>query len=967
MYPYKSEQKSSSIISFVATLCALAVVLVACGSDTRSVGDRDDTVPVPSGPTIDESVAAWGDPLEGLPGNPFASYFENDKVHYEGPVDKGFNSSPGPLWQRQRGTPSADLVFAAAASFQGDVYIAGRTSGALDGNPPLGFGTDAILSRYNSAGTWLWTRQFGSDRNDEINGVAVHCPDPANCNPGAQIYLAGTSDGITTGAPNSGGRDIIAYKYSANGNVLWNRQIGSSGVDAAAGAATDVDGNMYVAGYTNGDLAGTGALGGTDAVLVKYDVNGNFQWTRQFGTALNEQARGVATDPDGNVYVSGYTQGNMNGANAGLFDVFVVKYDTNGNQQWVVQDGSSSVDYAQGIATTKVLDGTISVYVTGYTYGTLQGQTSLGVVDAAVWKLTETGTIDWRRQYGSAGRDIAFSVTSDGGSNVYIAGMSNYNIQNNTAFPASNDFDIFTAKWSANGDLLDQNQLTSADANLDVGYGIATDIDSGLYVAGYTTGEVAPSHAGGYDIFVARYEDGCTVDTTPTDCNPARSTGDPHLVTLDGVRYDFQSHGEFILMESTDSSAFTVQARQEGRGCCVAVHTAIAAQVGTDRVGIYAGENPPVRVNGTPLSLAIGQQQALPDNGRIRRRNSYAYVISWATGERFIVHVYSGILNVYASLPSSRADMIQGLFGNFNGDRTDDFAFRDGSQLNGYPSFVQMYNGPDSFAQSWRISPAESLFDYALGEDTQTFTNLNFPRGAVYLTTLPAADVATAEATCIAAGVTNPELLEDCKLDVAATGDNDFANHAADTDEVSTVVDTGAPPEPVSTGVYFNSFEAPPGPEWSIGTIALTPDGSHTFLGEFGMDTATLTLSGLPGHDNIILSFELLIVGGWDGDGPLGPNFWGLSDGNGVNWIYTTFSNTFSLQSYPDDYPGFNLPGTGAIETNSMGYFDGDSIYQISLVIPHTEPDLTLNFFGDALIGFANEGWGIDNIDIQLD
>ena len=67
--------------------------------------------------------------------------------------------------------------------------------------------------------------------------------------------------------------------------------------------------------------------------MVKYDSSGTKQWTKQLGTSIEDEARGVATDTSGNVYVTGTTGGGLDGTNAGNYDLFVVKYNSDGVKQ----------------------------------------------------------------------------------------------------------------------------------------------------------------------------------------------------------------------------------------------------------------------------------------------------------------------------------------------------------------------------------------------------------------------------------------------------------------------------------------------------------------------------------------------------------------------------------------------------------------------------------------------------------
>ena len=111
---------------------------------------------------------------------------------------------------------------------------------------------------------------------------------------------------------------------------IWTRQIGTSSDDKANGVAVDTSGNVYVTGCTGSGLDGNTSAGEDDIFLIKYDTSGNKIWTRQIGTSSDDYASAVAVDTSGNVYVTGSTDGDLDGnTSAGEDDIFLIKYDTN--------------------------------------------------------------------------------------------------------------------------------------------------------------------------------------------------------------------------------------------------------------------------------------------------------------------------------------------------------------------------------------------------------------------------------------------------------------------------------------------------------------------------------------------------------------------------------------------------------------------------------------------------------------
>jgi Bacterial Ig-like domain/Beta-propeller repeat len=282
-------------------------------------------------------------------------------------------------WTRQMGTATADYAFGVATDGAGNVLVAGYTDGALDGQASAG-GFDLFVVKYDANGAKLWTRQLGTAAGDYATGVAT---DGAG-----NVFVAGRTDGALDGQASAGGSDLFVVKYDANGVKLWTRQLGTANYDVASGVATDGAGNVFVAGYTLGALDGQASAGGYDLFVVKYDANGMKLWTRQLGTAGWDNASGVATDGAGNVFVAGRTDGALDGqASAGGSDLFVVKYDPNGLKLWTRQLGTAAADFANGVAT----DGAGNVFVAGYTGGALDGQASAGGYDLFVVKYQSDG------------------------------------------------------------------------------------------------------------------------------------------------------------------------------------------------------------------------------------------------------------------------------------------------------------------------------------------------------------------------------------------------------------------------------------------------------------------------------------------------------------------------------------------------------------------------------------------------
>jgi hypothetical protein len=310
----------------------------------------------------------------------------------------------------------------------------------------------------------------------------------------------------------------------------------------------------------------------------------------------------------------------------------------------------------------------------------------------------------------------------------------------------------------------------------------------------------------------------CTANAEPLeDAIQGRSYGDPHINTFDGLHYSFQMAGEFILTQAR-STDFEVQARQKpvpGRSG-VSLNAAVAMQVCGHRVAIYAQDIPDGGVNsvwidGLPAPLEASAIP-LPGGGELQELGGTGnYAIIWPSGDQVIIRsIRAGgadFLNIMPTLSPAHREEVIGLLGNFNRNPEDDLLGREGTIVPAQSSYSLATNALDralpavipvrevedayfdslyrQFGDSWRVRPSESLFDYAPGQSTVTFTDRSFPREFVTLNGVAPARVEAALDTCREAGV-EEALLDGCVFDVAATGDSDFTNAA--TNAIANVV-----------------------------------------------------------------------------------------------------------------------------------------------------------------------------------
>jgi len=392
---------------FISAAVFFAAVFVSSASAqvgiewTRQFGGvvSEDEVAVSVG--ADGSVYVGGFTSGELPGQTRAG--DPNESDFDAFIKK-YDSSGNEVWTRQFGTDSFDQVFGISINGAA-IYVAGITEGSFGTSTNAG-DFDLFVRRYDSSGNEIWTAQTGSSDADEILMISSDS---------TGVYLVGLTGGTLPGQTPSGNGDAFIVKIDTTGSVAWTRQFGTSGFDSAGGVLIDGS-NVYVGGLTTGEFPSETNLGGTDIFVRQYDTNGVEGWTVQFGTPDGEELFGAASDATG-IYVTGFTSGDMDGANAGGADVFVRKYDFSGNLVWTRQFGTTVFDQPFSITA----NGT-GVYVTGVTTGSLGGANS-GGEDVFVRKYDSDGNIIWTFQFGTSDTDEAFGISMFS-NELYVVGST---------------------------------------------------------------------------------------------------------------------------------------------------------------------------------------------------------------------------------------------------------------------------------------------------------------------------------------------------------------------------------------------------------------------------------------------------------------------------------------------------------------------------------------------------------------
>lgn len=366
---------------------------------------------------------------------------------------------------------------------------------------------------------WQWAKSAGSTSSESGNSVTTDL--------NGNIYVAGYffSSTISFGTftlTNNGNYEAYIVKYDPLGNVLWAKGMGGIYDDNCNSVVTDSKGNVIISGsfYSPVMTIGTTTLtnaGGGDIFIVKYDTFGNEIWVKQEGGSLSENCAAVTTDLHDNIFITGFfksasiVSGTFTLTNSGSEDFFIIKYDSLGNTMWVKSSVGSGNESGNALKT----DGSGNVYVTGSFYnlvsfGTLN-LTSLGSSDIFIIKYDTLGNEIWAKNCGGNLNDIGFGISTDANRNVFVIGQflsTTFNYPTNNLTNAG-DFDVFVLKYDSLGNEL--WAIREGGSNEDSGLGIVNDLMGNVYITGHfhspsiIIGTFTFSNSGIGDCYFAQY------------------------------------------------------------------------------------------------------------------------------------------------------------------------------------------------------------------------------------------------------------------------------------------------------------------------------------------------------------------------------------------------------------------------------------------------------------------------------
>ena len=319
------------------------------------------------------------------------------------------------LWTKQWGTSEHDSIRSITFDKDDNLYITGRMNNSEKG---------VFLVKMRTDGTKVWERRIGATTLDY--GQSVITDNSGN------IYVVGTTHGNSDGSSEIQKWDIFLTKWDSDGSEIWRKQLNYPPFEVfTEEAVVDTKGNIIVTGRTRYE----------EMLLTKWNPDGTLLWIRKFEIEERNGGLSVTTDTYGNIFVTGYSQGDLKtNSNKDIFGIFLAKWNPDGILIWVEQWGTHTADGG----TSVLIDDSGKIFVTGNTSGDLDGNVDRDGIrfDVFLTKWTPNGIKEWTKQFGTREDDFSNYMVIDN-DYVYILGNTEGSFNGSSSYGLS---DIFLMK-----------------------------------------------------------------------------------------------------------------------------------------------------------------------------------------------------------------------------------------------------------------------------------------------------------------------------------------------------------------------------------------------------------------------------------------------------------------------------------------------------------------------------------------
>ncbi len=477
----------------------------------------------------------------------------------------------------------------------GNVFVTGLFTGStltfgstiLSNADLTGNTCDIFIAKYDANGNILWAKSAGGTSPDYSYSV--------NADAGGNVYITGEfksstitfgSTTLTNADPSGNTFDIFIAKYDANGNVLWAKSATGTSTDWSYSINSDTAGNLFITGFFFSSTITFGSTTLTNSGLqnifiAKYDANGNVLWARSAGGGTNDdESLSISADAGGNVFITGYftsstiTFGSTilnNTNNSSNGDVFIAKYDVNGNVLWARSAIGTLFDKGYSISS----DTNGNVFLTGgfgsptLTFGSISlTNANSGYDDIFIVKYDSVGNVLWAKSGGGTSHDEGYSISANAAGNIFVTGAftsPTITFGSTILIPPIGSIDpMFIVKYDANGNLLCAAALASGGDDQN---GVSADHFGNAYIGGdfltnpFIVGSDTLTPIGGEDVFVAKYVCLCTPIVTVSG-NITICKGDTTTLTANGastyVWFPNSIHGDSISVSPLSTTTYSV-------------------------------------------------------------------------------------------------------------------------------------------------------------------------------------------------------------------------------------------------------------------------------------------------------------------------------------------------------------------------------------------------------------------------
>lgn len=310
----------------------------------------------------------------------------------------------------------------------------------------------------------------------------------------------------------------------------WVNNMGSPKIEMARTVVTDQAGNSWITGYFTSSVPFKGvnkqyipltSSGKHDAFLAKYQANGNLEWVAQIGGKANDYGRSIALTPEGYAIVLGYFEGQINLTtpnnqqialnSSGDSDIFMAKYDPNGQLVWAKQLGGKGTTVGYDIA----IDEQERIWVVGtFDDQLMVGKkkwATRGASDAFIAQFNAKGSLQWLKQIGGHGEDTGLGIAVDQKEHAYITGSFEKTATfGDLLLQSKGKSDVFVAQYDEEGHQLWLQQI--GGEQIDVGYDIVLDAAENVAITGFFEktsiwNKQLKKAVGETDWFIAQYDD----------------------------------------------------------------------------------------------------------------------------------------------------------------------------------------------------------------------------------------------------------------------------------------------------------------------------------------------------------------------------------------------------------------------------------------------------------------------------